>query len=33
MFDEGEVVEESSPETFFGAPSHQRTIRFLEHVL
>ena len=32
MMDEGEIVEEGSPEEFFSNPSHERTRRFLEAV-
>jgi general L-amino acid transport system ATP-binding protein len=30
---DGEVVETADPETFFTAPSHERTRRFLEQIL
>lgn len=33
MFDQGEIIEEAPPEAFFGAPVHERTRSFLEHVL
>src|SRR5438552_10788256 len=29
MMDEGQVIEEASPDRFFSAPSHERTKRFL----
>ena len=29
MMDEGKVIEEAPPDTFFSAPSHERTRRFL----
>src|SRR5438067_5576128 len=29
MMDEGRIIEEAPPETFFSAPAHQRTRRFL----
>jgi ABC-type polar amino acid transport system ATPase subunit len=31
--DGGEVVEQAEPETFFTAPNHERTRRFLEQIL
>lgn len=33
MFDEGIIVEEGTPQEFFGSPVHERTRRFLEHVV
>ncbi len=33
FMDRGEIVEEADPETFFGAPTNERTIRFLSQVL
>jgi general L-amino acid transport system ATP-binding protein len=33
LMDEGEVVEEAEPESFFTAPRHERTRRFLEQIL
>jgi len=33
LMDQGEVVEEAEPETFFTAPRHERTRRFLEQIL
>ena len=33
MFDEGEIVEALPPEEFFLRPKHDRTKKFLEHVL
>jgi general L-amino acid transport system ATP-binding protein len=33
LMDQGEVVEEAHPETFFTAPCHERTRRFLEQIL
>ncbi len=33
LMDEGEVVEQADPETFFTAPRHERTQRFLEQIL
>ncbi len=33
LMDQGEVVEEAEPETFFTAPRHERTQRFLEQIL
>ena len=33
FMDAGEIVEEADPETFFGAPKNERTIRFLSQVL
>jgi general L-amino acid transport system ATP-binding protein len=33
LMDQGEVVEEAQPETFFTAPCHERTRRFLEQIL
>ena len=32
MMDEGVLIEERPPADFFGAPEHERTRRFLEHV-
>src|SRR5439155_5112961 len=29
MMDEGKVIEEAPPDTFFSSPSHERTKRFL----
>jgi ABC-type polar amino acid transport system ATPase subunit len=29
MRDEGKIIEEAAPETFFSSPSHERTRRFL----
>jgi general L-amino acid transport system ATP-binding protein len=33
LMDEGEVVEEAPPDTFFSTPSHERTRRFLDQIL
>ena len=33
LFDEGELVEEGPPDTFFTAPKHKRTKLFLEQIL
>ncbi len=33
LMNEGEVVEQADPETFFTAPRHERTQRFLEQIL
>ena len=33
MFDEGEIVETGSPEQIFTSAKHERTKKFLEHVL
>jgi general L-amino acid transport system ATP-binding protein len=33
FMDRGEIVEEADPETFFGSPTNERTIRFLSQVL
>ncbi|MEO8084432.1 MAG: amino acid ABC transporter ATP-binding protein [Ardenticatenales bacterium] len=33
LIDAGEIVEEGDPETFFTAPKHERTKRFLEQIL
>jgi ABC-type polar amino acid transport system ATPase subunit len=33
LFDEGELVEEKSPEEFFTNPEHERTKLFLEQIL
>ena len=33
LMDEGVVVEQADPETFFTAPRHERTQRFLEQIL
>lgn len=33
LMDQGEVVEQADPETFFTAPRHERTQRFLEQIL
>ena len=33
LVDEGEVVEQADPETFFTAPRHERSQRFLEQIL
>jgi general L-amino acid transport system ATP-binding protein len=33
LMDEGEVVEQADPETFFTAPRHERSQRFLEQIL
>ena len=33
LMDAGEVVEQADPETFFTAPRHERTQRFLEQIL
>jgi general L-amino acid transport system ATP-binding protein len=33
LMDGGEVVEQAEPETFFTAPNHERTRRFLEQIL
>ena len=32
MFDEGVIIEQGSPDRFFGSPSHERTKRFLSHL-
>jgi polar amino acid transport system ATP-binding protein len=32
MMDEGEIIEDGSPDEFFGNPQHDRTRRFLEAV-
>ena len=32
MMDEGRIIEEAPPETFFSAPAHERTRRFLSLV-
>ena len=33
LFDEGELVEEGPPDTFFSEPKHRRTKQFLEQIL
>ena len=33
LFDEGQLVEEADPETFFERPKHERTKRFLAQIL
>ena len=33
LFDEGELVEEGPPDTFFSEPKHKRTKQFLEQIL
>ena len=33
LFDEGELVEEATPEKFFNNPVHERTKLFLEQIL
>ena len=33
LFDEGELVEENTPEQFFDKPKHKRTKLFLEQIL
>jgi ABC-type polar amino acid transport system ATPase subunit len=33
LFDEGELVEEGPPDTFFTKPKHKRTKLFLEQIL
>jgi polar amino acid transport system ATP-binding protein len=33
MMDEGVVIEEGTPQQFFGAPSHERTRQFLSKIL
>ena len=33
LFDEGELVEEGPPDTFFTEPKHRRTKQFLEQIL
>jgi ABC-type polar amino acid transport system ATPase subunit len=33
LFDEGELVEEATPEKFFNNPQHERTKLFLEQIL
>lgn len=33
FMDEGEILEESAPEEFFGAPKHSRLVDFLDKVL
>jgi ABC-type polar amino acid transport system ATPase subunit len=33
LFDEGELVEEAPPDTFFSEPKHKRTKQFLEQIL
>jgi len=33
LFDEGELVEEAPPDTFFSEPKHKRTQQFLEQIL
>ncbi|HEX5824510.1 MAG TPA: amino acid ABC transporter ATP-binding protein [Candidatus Limnocylindrales bacterium] len=32
MMDEGEIIEDGTPDEFFGSPRHERTRRFLEAV-
>jgi polar amino acid transport system ATP-binding protein len=33
FMDEGEIIEEGSPEKLFDNPDMERTKRFLEHIL
>ena len=33
FMDEGQIVEEASPEDFFSAPKHERTKQFLSNIL
>ena len=33
LFDEGELVEQNTPEAFFTTPKHKRTKLFLEQIL
>jgi len=33
LFDEGELVEEESPDVFFTNPKHERTKKFLQQIL
>ena len=33
MFDEGNIVEEGTPEQIFGNPQHERTKLFLSQIL
>ena len=33
FFDEGKIVEEGTPQTFFSNPQHERSKRFLEQIL
>jgi polar amino acid transport system ATP-binding protein len=33
MMDEGQILEEGSPEHFFVCPEHERTKRFLKEIL
>ena len=33
FIDEGRIVEEATPETFFGQPRHERTRMFLSKIL
>ena len=33
MIDEGQIIEEGTPEHFFTAPSHERTKAFLSKIL
>lgn len=33
FLDDGEIVEQGDPETFFGAPQHDRTKQFLQRVM
>jgi ABC-type polar amino acid transport system ATPase subunit len=33
FFDQGEIVEEGTPDQFFSAPKHERTRQFLSQIL
>lgn len=33
FMDRGEIIEQNSPEAFFGAPQHERTRQFLDQIL
>ncbi len=33
FMDQGEIIEEGSPEQIFGAPKNERTVKFLAHIL
>jgi ABC-type polar amino acid transport system ATPase subunit len=33
LFDDGVLVEQASPDTFFDSPQHDRTKRFLSQIL
>ena len=33
FMDQGRVVEEGAPDALFGAPTHERTRRFLEQIV